>query len=75
VRRLLATAALVYVGGVLGMELVGSWYTSQYGWSLAYGFIASLEELLEMLGVVVLVYALLNYMETFLDSIRIDFDA
>ena len=70
-KRLFIVAGLVYVAGVLGMELVGSWYTSQYGWSLTYGFIAALEELLEMLGIVVFIYAILDVIEMSLISIRI----
>ncbi|NIS81805.1 MAG: hypothetical protein GTO14_16710 [Anaerolineales bacterium] len=74
-RALFAIAGLVYLGGVLGMELVGSAYTSRYGWSLTYGVLASVEEVLEMSGVVIFIYALLDYMERNLQEVYFELHA
>lgn len=59
------TAGAMYVGGALGMELVSSAYLSLHGFDLSAGtyvLMATLEELLEMSGVAVFLYALLKYM-------------
>ena len=45
------------------MELVGGYYSDFYGeQNMAYALIVSIEEFLEMMGVVVFIYALLSYM-------------
>lgn len=68
---LFTLAGVVYLSGVLGMELIGSAYTSEYGWSLTYGVLASIEEIFEMAGVVIFVYALLDYLERHLNSVQL----
>jgi hypothetical protein len=71
-KRLFAAAGTIYVAGGLGMELVGGGYVSQYGQAtLAYALISTVEEVLEMVGLAVLIYALLEYMRAHLSSIRI----
>lgn len=61
-RLLFAIAAAVYVGGAAGIEGLS---TRQYylddGKSFPYLVISSIEETVEMLGAVVLIYALLDY--------------
>jgi hypothetical protein len=58
-------AGTVYLSGVAGGEMVGEWYLNLYGQR---DFLAALittgEELLEMLGVVAFIYALLAYLNT-----------
>ncbi len=66
-------AGATYLGGVLGMELVGSSYIFNYGPSLSYGIVATIEEVLEMLGIIVFIYALLDYLETHVESMLIRF--
>ncbi len=62
-RRLVLLAACLYVGGALGMEMVGGLYVERYNmWNLPYSFLATLEEWLEMQAVVVFVYALLSHL-------------
>jgi len=62
-RRLFVVAAIIYIAGVIGTELVAGWYVELYTRNnLTYSFLAMLEETLEMTGVIVFVYALLNYM-------------
>ncbi|MEE8153649.1 MAG: hypothetical protein V3T53_01675 [Phycisphaerales bacterium] len=57
-------AAALYLGGAMGIELVGGRYASLYGIeTLAYQFIVLTEEILEMLGIAVFVCTLLVYIE------------
>lgn len=55
-------AAIVYIGGALGMEMVGSYIAESQGQQhLTYALIANLEEVMEMLGTIVFIYGLLFY--------------
>jgi hypothetical protein len=68
-RRLPATtrsrflvAGALYVGGAIGLELIGNLYANSNGrHGLAYGLIATVEESLEMSGAIVMIYALLEH--------------
>lgn len=56
-------AAAVYIGGAIGIELVGGRYDEMHGQNnLTYSMIATLEESLEMAGIIVFIYALLKYL-------------
>lgn len=61
-RNLFIVAAITYVGGALIVEGISAnqWYNE--GTTLTYLAIATVEELCEMLGVVVFIYALLHYL-------------
>ncbi|MGI9037749.1 MAG: hypothetical protein ACR2GQ_02700 [Gemmatimonadota bacterium] len=62
-RTRFAAAAILYVGGALGMEMIGAAENEVHGSvSLVYEVFNTLEETLEMLGTVVFVHALLAYM-------------
>lgn len=77
-RRTLAMFALsgaLYVGGALGMEMVGSAYVTSHEFNrqtTTYSLMATIEELMEMSGVIVFAYALLSYMHRERIHIRID---
>jgi len=71
-RNLFLVAGALFVGGAIGMELIGGYYMSLFfGQSstlsrfcnikLNYQMITTVEELLEMLGIVVFIYALMSY--------------
>lgn len=63
VRRLFILAALMYLSGAIVMETVGGHYVTAWGHdSLRYALCTTAEELLEMMGVVVFIYALLSYL-------------
>lgn len=67
-------AALFYVGGALGMEMVASNYVSQFGsGNFLYGLMVIIEESLEVFGQVVFFYALANYMVARWKSVVIGF--
>ena len=58
-RRLFIIAGALYMAGVSGMEVVSLRWGLAYGTgNVGYRLLATLEELLEMMGVVVLIYAL-----------------
>ncbi|MGH2412354.1 MAG: hypothetical protein ACRDEA_01385 [Microcystaceae cyanobacterium] len=55
-------AAALYIGGALMMEMVGSEIAELEGQQhLTYALLASLEEVMEMMGVIVFIYGLLFY--------------
>lgn len=61
-RRLMFTAGALFVGGAVGVEMLNSWYESTLGASPVIVAATHVEEMLEMLGVVVLVYALMDHL-------------
>jgi hypothetical protein len=61
---LFLVAASLYLGGAIGIEMIGGQYDALHDISnhdLTYTAIASVEEILEMFGVIVFIYALLEY--------------
>ena len=62
-RRLFFLAGMLFVGGSLGMEAIGGHYGGPGRQdSLSYVIVAHVEEVLEMAGIVVFIYALLSYL-------------
>ena len=75
-RRLFAIAAAVYVGGGIGMEMVGSKIFTVYDWhSLPFDAETMLEEFMEMFGVALFVYALAGLVQSRMGSLRLSFNA
>jgi cellulose synthase/poly-beta-1,6-N-acetylglucosamine synthase-like glycosyltransferase len=55
-------AATLYIGGAIGVELIGSAHAELHGYeNWTYSMIATLEESLEMAGLIVFIWALLDY--------------
>lgn len=63
-RRQFFTAAAVFVGGAIGVEILEGAYSASHGGekSLQFSMFATVEEGLEMAGVIVLINALLDYL-------------
>lgn len=62
-RWLFFGAGLLYVGGALGMEMLGSYYVTKLGgYDFNYFLLVSAEEGLEKLGIIVFIYALIKYL-------------
>ena len=61
-RRSFLIAGFVYVGGALGMELVGSAYFTTHSNDVVYGVIATVEEMGEMAGMALFILALLDHL-------------
>jgi hypothetical protein len=61
---LFVAAGSIYLAGALGFELAGGWYLSQADASedLRYSLLVAAEESLEMSGIVLFIYALLDHL-------------
>jgi hypothetical protein len=61
-RKATVIAALLFVGGAVGMEIPeGAFYASHGSQNLPYNLMVSLEEGLEMSGTILFLYALIQY--------------
>lgn len=63
-RNLFIAAGALFVAGAIGIEMVSGSHLEEFGADWLYYAMATLEELCEMLGIALFVYALLAYMET-----------
>jgi hypothetical protein len=64
-KTLFILAGIVYVSGALGMELIGGYIADSSGYNnMVYGMASSMEELLEMLGIVIFINGLLSYIQS-----------
>jgi hypothetical protein len=71
-RYLFLIAGTLYIGGALGVEILGGRYDYLYGHNnFAYTMLVACEESFEMLGIVVLIYALLSHLGSSLSNLRI----
>ncbi|MFW9261768.1 hypothetical protein [Nostoc sp. CALU 546] len=71
-RRLFFISGTIYVAGAIATELVGGYYEYYYTPnSMLYVFITTIEEVLEMLGIVIFIYALLSYISCNIKGIDI----
>ena len=62
-RMLFLLSAAVYLGGALGVESISAAHAERFGQqNMTYALLTTVEELGEMVGVVIFVYALLSYM-------------
>jgi hypothetical protein len=69
-RRLFVAAGSIYLAGALGFEFAGGWYLSQVEASedFPYSLLVAVEELLEMSGIVLFIYALLDHLRQRLEG-------
>lgn len=73
-RNLFLFAALIFVSGAIGVEMLSGAQADRFGEeNLNYALIVTIEEFLEMLGVVVLIRALVEYIEENLGGLRLEF--
>ena len=67
-------AGAVYIGGCLGIEMISAYHASLHGEdNLTYMLIATVEELFEMVGIIIFIYALLEYLILTAREIRVRF--
>ena len=65
----------IYVGGALGVELVEGWWREEHGHrNLTYHLLVSLEEGMEMVGVIAFIHALMDHIARYYGEVRIGFD-
>jgi len=68
-KRFFLLAAVLYVGGALGFEMISGGFISQFGIdNIFYLFLSTVEETLEIIGLTVFIYALLDYIGTHFDQ-------
>ncbi len=65
IRKLFLMAGAIYVGGALGMEMIDGFYMDVYGQDLTYELLTTIEEVGEMLGIVIFIYALCYYLSVY----------
>jgi hypothetical protein len=71
-KRLFAVSGFVYVAGGLGVELVGGWFVTQFenpGFTNV--LIVTVEEVLEMSGVALFIYTLMEYLGASVTAVHI----
>jgi hypothetical protein len=74
IRNLFVVSGTTYVIGALGFELLGGWQNDLYGsYNLTYSILYTCEEFLEMLGIVIFIYALLVYISKQFEPLVISF--
>ncbi|WP_337885796.1 hypothetical protein [Fischerella thermalis] len=73
-RRLFFIAGAIYVAGTIGTEMVGGYYANYYTQTnMIYALITTVEEVLEMMGIIVFIYALLSYISFYMNGIDVGF--
>ena len=66
-------AAIIYITGLIGIEMLGGHYHELHGReNLTYSLISTLEESLEMLGLILFIRALLDYLSVHFSEISIN---
>ena len=71
-KRLFLTAGAVFVGGALGMELLSGAYAELYAdENFVTAILTSIEEFMEMIGIVIFIYALLSYISSELKEVNL----
>ena len=72
IRKLFILAGLIYIGGALGMELVGGYLADNSGLETTAYWIATLiEEFLEMFGILIFIYGLLSYIQSHIKEAKV----
>ena len=72
IRNLFILAGIFYVGGAIGIEMISAYHAELHGENnLIYKVITTVEESLEMMGVLVFIYSLLFYLQNYLGSINL----
>ena len=68
-------SAAIYLGGALGVELVEGWWREVHGHrNLTYHLLVSLEESMEMIGVIAFIHSLMLHIARSYGDVRIGFD-
>ena len=74
-KRQFIIAACTYIGGALIMEMLGSHFAESIGQQhIVYALIATGEELLEMIGIVLFIRALLHYLNRWAKRLNLQID-
>lgn len=71
IRLLMGVAAVLYVGGAIGIEIIGGRYVTLYGMNMTFAVITTFEETFEMLGSSIFIYTLLLYVRNNLNDFSV----
>jgi hypothetical protein len=75
-RRTLVVAAIVFLTGALGFEALGGMYAETHGRrNLGYGGLTTVEETLEMLGIALAAFGLVEYLRDHVGRVRLSIGA
>jgi len=74
-RRRMLIAAGIYFGGCLGMEMLDGKYMTSYGDTFTYSFLTTIEEGMEMAGLICLISALLKHIASHSEKIIVEIAA
>lgn len=67
-------AGIMFVGGAVGVETLGGWYGGVHGMAnLTYSMLATIEECLEMGGVITFIHALMEYIADQYQDVQLRF--
>lgn len=70
-RRLFGFAALLFVGGAVGMEMLGGMHYEQHGdQTVVYSTLTTIEETMEMAGIIVFIHGLLVHIGSQMPRVR-----
>ena len=73
IKYLFLFSGAIFIIGGLGIEMISAYYDSLYQTSnFTYNWIMIAEEFLEMLGIVIFIYALLTYIQSYLYLTKIE---
>lgn len=70
-RLLFGVAGTIFLGGAIGAEMVGKYYFDLHGPSMTSTMITAVEEFIEMLGIVIFLYALLSYLGLYVQEVQV----
>ncbi len=71
-RRLFLIAGTIFVSGALGIEMVDGYYASLYSQdNIIHKLLTTIEEFLEMIGIVIFIYALLSYISSHVKGVSL----
>ena len=75
IRFYIFIAAALFVGGAIGMELIGAKYAEAHGvFNLPYSMLTTVEESMELAGLIVFIYALLRHIADNYKQVNFDFE-
>jgi uncharacterized BrkB/YihY/UPF0761 family membrane protein len=72
IKRMTIIAGLIYVAGAIGVEMIGGYYRELHEQrDITYEFITTCEESMEMIGIMIFVYALMSYIDLRLSNLTL----
>lgn len=71
-QRLFIIAGTIYVGGAIGCELISGYYADYYNHTdIIFVLLTTVEEVMEKLGIIIFIYALLSYMSGYMKGVNL----